>query len=55
MDFIGIKLDEKLNKKSLLKSRRISKPNSKIKVFVISRDEKLVIAHEVMKVSQKNK
>ena len=47
LEFLGVKLDENLNKEMVLgKEGKISAPGSKIEVFVIPTNEELVIARD---------
>jgi acetate kinase len=47
LEFLGVKLDENLNKEMVLgKEGKISAPDSKIQVFVIPTNEELVIARD---------
>ncbi|MDE6837568.1 MAG: acetate kinase [Acutalibacter sp.] len=47
LEFLGVKLDENLNKEMVLgKEGKISAPDSKIEVFVIPTNEELVIARD---------
>ncbi len=49
LEFLGIKIDEKLNKeKSFGENRKISKQDSKVDVFVIETNEELMMAREVV-------
>jgi len=49
LEFLGIELDDKKNSKIVgNKEGEISKSSSKIKIFVIPRNEKLIIAKDVM-------
>ncbi|OGS19248.1 MAG: hypothetical protein A3J83_06190 [Elusimicrobia bacterium RIFOXYA2_FULL_40_6] len=49
LDHLGIKLDPAKNKKSNGKETIISNQGSKIKIFVIPRDEKIIIARDTFK------
>ncbi|MFH2069987.1 MAG: acetate kinase [Elusimicrobiota bacterium] len=53
LDFIGIKLDDKKNKKAIGTEADISATGSKTKVLVIPRNEKLLIARDVYKIVKK--
>lgn len=47
LEFLGVKLDEKLNREMVLgKEGKISTPDSKIEVYVIPTNEELVIARD---------
>ncbi len=47
LEFLGVKLDEKLNEETILgKEGKISTPDSKIQVYVIPTNEELVIARD---------
>ncbi len=47
LEFLGVKLDEKLNREMVLgKEGKISTPDSKIQVYVIPTNEELVIARD---------
>jgi len=48
MEWMGIKLDEELNKKIRGEEAVISTPDSKVKVVVIPTDEELMIATDTM-------
>ncbi|MFH1667059.1 MAG: acetate kinase [Elusimicrobiota bacterium] len=49
LEHLGIKLDSTKNKKFNGKEAAINKPGSKIKIFVIPRDEKIIIARDTYK------
>jgi acetate kinase len=48
MEFLGIELDKKKNKASVVGERKITKDTSKVSVFVIPTNEELVIALDTM-------
>ncbi|MDO4190802.1 MAG: acetate kinase [Bacteroidales bacterium] len=48
LEFLGIELDEEVNKTTRGKEQIISKPNSRVKVVVIPTDEELMIASDTM-------
>ena len=50
LEFIGLLLDEEKNKNTICKLAEISKPESKVKVFVIPTDEELMIAQDTFKI-----
>jgi acetate kinase len=55
MDFLGIQLDDSLNRAEKKGEREINKKESKVKVFVIPTNEELVIALDTMRIiCQKN-
>lgn len=54
MEFMGIELDEELNKSVRAKEVVISKPTSKVKVLIIPTDEELTIAKDTMEILEKN-
>jgi acetate kinase len=53
MEYLGIEIDEELNANvpSDVKEFNISKPNSKVDVYVIPTDEELVIAIDAAKIA----
>ena len=51
--FMGIELDEEVNKIRGDEPRTISTPNSKITVMVVPTNEELSIAQQVMQIAQK--
>lgn len=51
--FLKVQLDEEKNKKAISKQQDISKKSSKVKIFVIPRNEKIVIARDVYNVIMK--
>ena len=54
LEFLGVKLDEKLNEETVLgKEGLISTPDSKIKVYVIPTNEELVIARDTKALVEK--
>lgn len=53
MEYMGIELDEELNKSARAKEVVISKPTSKVKVLIIPTDEELTIAKDTMKILEK--
>jgi acetate kinase len=51
LDWIGIKLDEKLNRETVGgKEGLISTPDSRVKVYVLPTNEELVIARDTVRV-----
>lgn len=51
MDYMGIKVDEELNKKTRLgKEGVVSAPDSKVKVVIVCTDEELMIAQDTMNI-----
>jgi acetate kinase len=50
LEFLGIELDKKKNKASVVGERKISKDTSKVSVFVIPTNEELVIALDTMQI-----
>lgn len=52
MEFMGIELDEELNKAVRAKEVVISKPSSKVKVLIIPTDEELTIARDTVEILQ---
>ena len=55
MDFLGIQLDNKLNRTEEKGEREIGKKKSRVKIFVIPTNEELVIALDTMRIiNQKN-
>ncbi len=53
MEYMGIELDEELNRSARAKEVVISKPTSKVKVLIIPTDEELTIAKDTMKILEK--
>jgi len=53
LEYLGIKIDEELNKKAIGKELLISTTDSMVKVYVIPTDEELVIAQETQKIVSK--
>lgn len=54
LEFLGVKLDEKLNQETVLgKEGKISTPDSKIEVYVIPTNEELVIARDTKELVEK--
>lgn len=53
MEYMGIELDEELNRSARAKEAVISKPTSKVKVLIIPTDEELTIAKDTMKILEK--
>lgn len=53
LDFLGIKIDEKLNKAAFGIESVISTPDSKVTVAVIPTDEELLVAQDTLKVIEK--
>ena len=49
LEFMGVELDEEANNQRG-EEKQISKPNSKVKVFVIPTNEELMIAKETLKI-----
>lgn len=54
MEFLGIDFDKEINKGLRGKDTIISKPNSKVKVLLVTTDEELVIARDTFEISSKN-
>ena len=52
MEFMGIELDEEVNKAVRAKEVVISKPSSKVKVLIIPTDEELTIARDTVEILQ---
>jgi acetate kinase len=52
MEFMGIELDEEVNKAVRAKEMVISKPSSKVKVLIIPTDEELTIARDTVEILQ---
>jgi acetate kinase len=52
MEFMGIELDEEVNKAVRAKEMVISKPSSKVKVLIIPTDEELTIARDTVEMLQ---
>ncbi len=50
LDFMGIQLDEKINKETRKKEAIITQPDSQVKVLVIPTNEELVIAKDTAKI-----
>lgn len=50
MEYMGIELDEELNRSVRAKEVVISKPSSKVKVLIIPTDEELTIAKDTMQI-----
>ena len=50
MEFLGIQLDDSLNRAEEKGEREINKKESKVKVFVIPTNEELVIALDTMRI-----
>jgi len=50
MEYMGIELDEELNRSVRAKEAVISKPSSKVKVLIIPTDEELTIAKDTMQI-----
>jgi acetate kinase len=50
MEFMGIELDENLNKSAHGREMLISKPGSKVKVVIIPTDEELTIARDTLEI-----
>ena len=54
MEFFGIELDEEKNEnQNIGDGMEISKPNSKVKVFVIPTNEEVMIARETLELVKK--
>ncbi len=53
MEFMGIELDEELNRSVRAKEVVISKPSSKVKVVIIPTDEELTIARDTVEILPK--
>ena len=53
MEYMGIELDEELNRSVRAKEIVISKPSSKVKVVIIPTDEELTIANDTMDILHK--
>jgi len=53
LDFIGIKIDEKKNKKAIGIEQDITAKGSKIKIFVVPKNEKILIARDSYKLIKK--
>ncbi len=53
MEYMGIELDEELNKSVRSKEVVISKPSSRVKVVIIPTDEELTIAKDTMEILRK--
>ncbi len=54
LDFLGIQLDDKLNRAGEKGEREISIKESRVKIFVIPTNEELVIALDTMRIISKN-
>lgn len=54
MEFLGIDFDKEINKGLRGKDTIISKPNSKVKVLLVTTNEELVIARDTFEISSKN-
>ena len=50
MEFIGLELDEKINKGLRGKEQLISKDSSRIKVMIVPTNEELVIAQDTLEI-----
>lgn len=50
MDCLGIELDKEANEKGIRKESLVSKPTSKIKLYIIPTNEELQIAKETVEV-----
>lgn len=48
LEFMGIELDEAVNEATHGVDKEISKPNSKVKVYVVATDEELLIARDTL-------
>lgn len=55
LEFMGIEMDSEFNKTIFSKEAEISKPSSKVKVFVIPTNEELVIARDAKILYEKRK
>jgi len=53
MEYMGIEIDDDLNKSARAKDLLISKPGSKVKVMVITTDEEFVIASDTQEIIEK--
>jgi len=53
LDFIGVKIDDKKNKKAVGIEQDITEKGSKIRIFVIPKNEKILIARDVYKLIKK--
>jgi acetate kinase len=54
LGFLGIQLDDKLNRAGEKGEREISIKGSRVKIFVIPTNEELVIALDTMRIISKN-
>ncbi|MCQ4085760.1 acetate/propionate family kinase [Saccharibacillus sp. JS10] len=55
LSYLGIEIDEELNKIRSGDARRISTPNSKVEVLVVPTNEELVIARDTFRIVEENK
>ncbi len=53
LEFMGVELDEELNKKTRSKEALINKENSKVKIIIIPTNEELVIARDTKEIIEK--
>jgi acetate kinase len=53
LDFLGIKLDEKVNSEAIGKEKAISSPESQVRVLVIPTDEERVIALDTIEIARR--
>lgn len=53
MDFLGIKIDDELNKKTRGTLTKLSTPDSKVEVWVVPTNEELLIARDTLKLISK--